>query len=491
MDLVENGRTMAHRTQKLSPGEKPLEISSWTQKYGAKHQLVRITEFPTGIVPPKRVRIYFRCDHYVLQWWDPAEKKNLTDRVDGDLVEAISRAREIEERLHHFKGSGKTRNRIRHRELVESFVNDLDRRADAGEIDPKTTTRYRSSLNHYLQFSHQPGVEAKYPSASNVDREFALQFAAYLVDLQISPNGHPHTPKRRMASTRYVQDVVRSLFHWAADSERGNLLPDGFRNPFVGKNRKSTDVAIDPFGEPDVTLDMAIEFISVCDRFQLQIFALIVLYGLRPSELCFLFHESVVDGWLHVVCDPALNYVSKGRRDKRLPLIGELSALWMSATAGDRQGLLFERRRVVEQGESPPLLGASRDVLRCEFAERCGRRRNLTATERIGVRDEIMKEAGGINYDHVEAEFRGIARRLNWPSPATMKDFRHLFATSLMNAGMPEIYRRYLMGHSLGKASIITYSHLNDLRRHYELAVQNELQFVVEAVVKRIDELGI
>ena len=72
-----------------------------------------------------------------------------------------------------------------------------------------------------------------------------------------------------------------------------------------------------------------------------------------------------------------------------------------------------------------------------------------------------------------------------------MKDFRHLFATSLMNAGMPESYRRYLLGHSLGKASVITYSHLNDLQRHYQSAVQSELQPVVDTVIKRIDELGI
>jgi integrase len=451
--------------------------------------LVRITEFPTGIVPPKRVRIYFRCDHYVLQWWDPAENKNLPERVDGDLVAAISRAREIDERLVHFKTSGKKRGQIRHRELVESFVTDLNRRADAGEIDPKTVVRYRSALDHYLNFSQQPGVETKYPSATNVDREFALRFAAFLADLQISPNGHPHTQKRRMASTRYVEDVARSMFHWATDPDRGNMLPDGFRNPFVGKNRKTTDVVPDPFGEPDVTLDMAVAFISSCDQFQLPLFALIALYGLRPSELSFLFRENAIEGWMNVVCDPALDYVSKGRRDKRLPMIDELSTLWMSATADDQQGLLFVRRRVAEQGESPPLRGASRDELRHKFAERCSRRKTLSAAERIRIRDQLLKEVGGIDYDHIDHEFRRLATQLNWPFSATMKDFRHLFATSLMNAGMPETYRRYLMGHSQGKASIMTYSHLNDLRRHYESAVQRELQPVVDAIVGRFEAL--
>ena len=78
-----------------SPREKP--PGSWSLRYGAKHQLHRIAEFPSGIIPPEHVRLYYRNDHYVLQWWDPAAKANLSDRVDGDLVAAITRARQIEE----------------------------------------------------------------------------------------------------------------------------------------------------------------------------------------------------------------------------------------------------------------------------------------------------------------------------------------------------------------------------------------------------------
>src|SRR5258708_6689079 len=72
----------------------------WSSRYGAKHQLRRIEQFPSGIVAPKRVRLYLRNGHYVLQWWDPAAKTNLSDRVNGDLVAAITRARLIEERLN-------------------------------------------------------------------------------------------------------------------------------------------------------------------------------------------------------------------------------------------------------------------------------------------------------------------------------------------------------------------------------------------------------
>ena len=93
-----------HASNKTEPPGRPAERSKssrspWVQRYGDKHRLCRITEFPTGIVPPKRVRIYARGSHYIIQWWDKGAKKTLSDRVDGDMVAAIYRAREIEERL--------------------------------------------------------------------------------------------------------------------------------------------------------------------------------------------------------------------------------------------------------------------------------------------------------------------------------------------------------------------------------------------------------
>ena len=45
-------------------------------------------------------------DHHLLQWWDSAAKQNLSERVDGDLVAAVFRARQIDERLEHFRSSG-------------------------------------------------------------------------------------------------------------------------------------------------------------------------------------------------------------------------------------------------------------------------------------------------------------------------------------------------------------------------------------------------
>ena len=245
---------------------------SWSERYGERHRLVRISTFPAGIQVPKKVRIYQRQQHFVLQWWDPAARRNLSDRVDGDLVAAIMRARQIEERLVHFKSSGQGRRRIGHRELVEQFRADLERRADAGEIDPRTVVRYASALGHYLAYAGQPRVAAEFASATSVNREFALGLAAHLADTKISPNGHPNSARRRMTAPAYVEDVVRTMFTWAADPDRANLMPTGFRNPFAGKRRRTSDVARDLFGEPDVTITMAAEFLAACDAFQLPLF---------------------------------------------------------------------------------------------------------------------------------------------------------------------------------------------------------------------------
>ena len=119
---------------------------SWVQAYGAKHRPCRVTELPVGIELPKKVRIYQRTGHYILQWWDRAQKKTLSQRIKGDLLDAIVRAREIDVRLIHSGSTGAIASRLSHEQLVVAFVGDLVKRADAGEIDPRTVDRYRAPL---------------------------------------------------------------------------------------------------------------------------------------------------------------------------------------------------------------------------------------------------------------------------------------------------------------------------------------------------------
>ena len=54
---------------------------------------------------------------------------------------------------------------------------------------------------------------------------------------------------------------------------------------------------------------------------------------------------------------------------------------------------------------------------------------------------------------------------------------------------MPELYRSYLMGHTLGKAAIVHYSHINQVRERYEEAVTRSFSPLVTAVTRRVKEL--
>ena len=463
--------------------------SDWSSRYGDRHRLVRIKNFPPSITPPKRVRINRRHDHFVLQWWDPAAKRNLCARENGDLVAAISRAREIESRLENFRSAGIGHQKLRHRDLITAFIADLRQRANAGEIDSRTVVRYESALTHYAAFAEQRAIESAFPAATLVNREFALKFSAFLAERRISPNGHPNTTTRKMSSTRYVEDVARAMFAWGADPERGHRLPSDFRNPFLGHRRQTMSAAPDPFGEPDVTIDMAVEALSACDSFQLPLFSLLICYGLRASEPCFLFRDFLVDDWLRVPCLPEIHYAPKGRRDKRLPILEPIANLLKSAEP--QTGLLFVRREVFEGTLRPPLRNASLPDLKEEFDLRCRKQGTASNVDRLRIRDGLLRDAGGLKYDQIEHEFHRLTKPLKWPASATLKDFRHLFSTQMQNGGLPEYYRRYLMGHSPGRAAIVSYTHLNELREHYEAAAEKKLKPIIAAIQHRQIELAL
>jgi hypothetical protein len=472
------------------PRPAPLAPSSWSQRYGVRHRLARVTEFPLGIAAPKKVRLYYRLDHYVLQWWDPAARQNLSDRVDGDLVSAIARARQVEERLEYRRPAGRGVRRLTHDDLVGRFLADLRRRADAGAIDPATVRRYDAALSHYRAFCARPEVQKTHPHVGGVNRDFRLGFAAFLNVRQTPPNGHPGAAARPMKGQAFVLDTVRAMFAWAADPDRGNLLPDGFRNPFLRHGEARPLFRGDPLAEPDVTLPMALDFVRACDHDQLLLFAPMLLFGLRASEPCFLFREYLDGDWLRVPCNPDLEYRTKGRRDKRFPLPDELRPLWDALRAGGAAGLLYLRRAVRDGREPAPLRGRPLAGLVAEFRRRYAAARIDDAAGRKRLRDEVLRDAGGMRYDHVEQEFGTLARRLGWPAAASLKDLRHLFATTLGNTPMPEGYRRYLMGQAPGNAAVVAYTHLNELRRHYAEALRREWVPLLAAINRRLDDLG-
>src|SRR5262245_49761468 len=147
---------------------------SWSDRYGARHRMCRVKDFPPGLVGPRKVRIYWRNDHYLLQWWAPAQGKNVSERIVGDLLTALVRAREVEQRLTDFPRASTPAGRTPHATLVQRFLDHLRRRAEAGEIQPATVERYRTALGHYLAFVSQDSVRKAHGHAHQIDRDFRL-----------------------------------------------------------------------------------------------------------------------------------------------------------------------------------------------------------------------------------------------------------------------------------------------------------------------------
>ena len=475
----------------VPPSAKP-RPSSWKSRYGDRHRPRRITDFPAGVAAPQKVRIYQRGDHYLLQWWDPAAKHTLTQRVEGDLIDALAGAREIDRRVVTYGRSGAVATRVGHEPLVDAFLADLSRRAEAGEINERTVKRYSTALKrHYLPFVGQPAIAKRFPRATDVKREFQQELAQFLRGREVTSNGRAAGRRRPLQAQSLVLGVVRSMFHWAADGDRGNLLPDGFRNPFHGSGRKGNAFPIGSLAAPDITLDMAVEFLRRCDAYQLPIFTLLALGGLRPDELGWLFVEHIHKGWLHVVSLPTLEYATKGRRDKQLLLPSQLLPLWLPKEGIAREGLLFHRRDATETTRRYGCFEMSLEELGTEFTRRVHGARQPNLSQRTLIRDRLMREAGGLSYDRTRQEFVSLQAALGWPPAATLKDFRHLFATALENAGVPQTYRQFFMGHSPGRAPIVTYTHLDQLERHLGSAHASELAPLIDAAFQRGRELGL
>jgi len=476
--------------QSSSPDSQPQSPSSTWKVYRSKHRWERIENFPAGINPPQKVRIYSQNDYYRLQWWEPSAKRNLTDRVNGDLVAAIMRAREIEERLINARSSGLGLTKLTLQQFHERYVEMLRSRSDADEISPKTLSRYSSALNHFLEFVSQVEIQHQYRFAASIDQPFVLSLKAFLSNRKVPPNGHPNATPRPLKSVGYILGVVRGMFSWGISEQSGPLLPIGFRNPFQGNVTTRTDRrAKDLFGDPDVTIEMACKFLQNCDDYQLRLFSPIILFGLRASEPCLIFQEDLDAEWLRVIGRPELGYDTKGLRDKRLPMSPEVYEL-LTARRIEQSCLLLTRRSIFEGRYKITDSALSVAELVMRYQHLCDSERSSSAKVRSRFLRQLIQEAGGLEYDHIDHEFRIVAGKLEWPKAATLKDFRHLFSTSLENAGVPLFYRRYLMGQSPGTSPVTTYTHLNQLREQHQRAVVSTLAPLYQAFHSRVANLG-
>ncbi|HQR41714.1 MAG TPA: tyrosine-type recombinase/integrase, partial [Gemmatales bacterium] len=356
---------------------------------------------------------------------------------------------------------------------------------------PKTLSRYQSALKPYLAFCEVSGTVKRYPRPSMIDREFRLAFQKFLDDWLVTNNGHQTGQRHKLKSKSYVLATVRALYQWASDPDRGSVLPTEFRNPFLKGIERSKIHHGDPLNQPDITRDMATEFLTACSPYELRMFIPLIVFGLRASEPRYLFQEHMQDEWLLVHNLPELDYTTKGRREKRFPLVSAYQPIWTFLRGTRTKGLLLQREAVLCGREKAVLGDLSLRELIENYQQGCQQSVHGDRIKRHRFRNLLLREAGALTYEAIEGHFNGIAKRLNWSEKATLKDFRHLFATTLASSGMPECYRRYLMGHAPGRDAIVAYTHLSDLSNQFNQFCHTSWKPLFDAINARLNALGL
>jgi len=104
-------------------------------------------------------------------------------------------------------------------------------------------------------------------------------------------------------------------------------------------------------------------------------------------------------------------------RSGAVPLIERLEPFWELFRDGKENGLLLERRSVAEGRDPAPLRGTSLAELIGEYRSRCDRTNAKTAADRARVRAGVFRDAGGLDYDHVQGEFAKVTNGLDGRRP--------------------------------------------------------------------------
>jgi integrase len=344
----------------------------------------------------------------------------------------------------------------------------------------QTIHRYRTATDHLLRFLEQRPVR----HASHFHTSTAEEFVCYLRTVEVSPNGHPKTAKRRLMDKGlcFVLESCRALFNYAA--RRRHLSPYA-ENPF-----SVLEIERIPVQEvrPVILLSAEQEqaFLQACDDWQLPLFLTLILTGLRPGELCHLLLPDDLDldaRLLHVRNKPRLGWQVKTRNERDIPLVPVLAEVLGRHLRGRSAGPVFRRRCWVDR---PGIGSLGRTELEQELVVRCTAweakaDQPLSRERRVRLAGRLWREQGALREDRVRLEFIRLTRAIGLAGCTAPKLLRHQFATALQEGRVDPLIRNELMGHvaagekvaghGLGMTAVYTHTRPEIRRQQLEAAL--------------------
>lgn len=340
-----------------------------------------------------------------------------------------------------------------------------------------TISRYRAATQHLENFASDGGHHQLAHEIS------AAAFVKYLRSIEVAPNGHPNSTKRRLRDkgVQYIIEVCRSMYAFGAQHRH---LPPYQSNPFAElqpermtlEDRKPVYV----FDE-----DAECAFLKSADDWSFPIHLLLAKTGLRPGELRHLLIEDVdlEGGWLHVRNKSALGWRIKTGHERSVPLIAEVVTVLRRLIGQRSAGPVFLRQKY--QSEDAALAGADRDRLEQDCTARVRQLedvtgRKLSRTEHARTARLIWRDAGAIRHEAIRKSFIRCARAAGLTTATCPKSWRHTFATLLQDANVDPLIRQVTLGHSsgrdagsaLGMTGVYTHTRPKTLKRQIEEALR-------------------
>lgn len=330
-----------------------------------------------------------------------------------------------------------------------------------------TVRRYRAATQHLADFV---ASKARPAQAHEI---CADRFAAYLREVEVAPNGHANTARRRLRDkgVQFILETCRAMFTYAGKRRH---LPPYAGNPFA-------ELPIDRMriedSKPVFVFDADTEaaYFRIASRWTFPIHFTLAKTGLRIGELVHLLIEDIdfARGWLFVRNRPDLGWRVKTGQNRQVPLIAELVELLRFVIGSRSQGLIFLRERL----NGSPLLQGDATDLAAELQIRSKGETPRTRTERQALARGVWRDAGAVNPDEIRNSFIRIMHKIGHPEATCPKSWRHSFATLLQDANVDPLIRQLTLGHAptsaggLGMTANYTHTRAETQKHQVEAAL--------------------
>jgi integrase len=333
-----------------------------------------------------------------------------------------------------------------------------------------TVRRYRAATQHLENFINE---QARPPQAHQIRPD---AFVAYLRTIEVAPNGHKNTAKRKLRDkgVQFILETCRAMYNFALKRRH---LPPYTGNPFL-------ELPLDRLriqdAKPIFVFDAQTElaFFKAALDWAFPIHFTLAKTGLRIGELVHLLIEEVdlEAGWLYVRNKTALGWRVKTGAERMIPLLSEVVTVLRSVIGSRRAGPVFIRERLASRC---PVLVADRAELERAYHER------QQAVEKPCARAELLRvarrtwwDAGIVKADAVRTSFIRITDRIGHPEATCPKSWRHSFATLLQDANVDPLIRQQTLGHApttgkgLGMTTNYTHTRPETQREQIEQALR-------------------